>query len=147
MHEIYDCRRALEGLAARRLAADADGRQPAVERLRGLVAEMQVVSTGHDPLARADVDHRFHVALCELTGNEWLIRLYAQIADQSRLMQTLDSTAHLQPDGYELVAMHQPIVDALESRDEGAAEKAVVAHIDLSERLFVSEVPAVADAG
>jgi DNA-binding GntR family transcriptional regulator len=40
---------------------------------------------------------------------------------------------------------HQPIVDAVASGDADLAERAVVDHIDLSERLFLNEVPDLAD--
>jgi len=145
-HEVYECRRALEGLAARRLAGDP-GVADHVARLRTMVVEMERAAMRKDALAMADADHRFHLALCELTGNAWLANLYAQIADQSRLMQTLDVEAHLDADESELAYRHAPIVDAIESRDPDAAEAAVLAHVDLSERLFLSEVPIVAEDG
>jgi GntR family transcriptional regulator of gluconate operon len=144
-HEIYECRRALEGLAARRLACDPE-LGPHIEALRSVVAEMERAATRRSALAMADADHRFHVALCERTGNLWLANLYGQIADQSRLMQTLDVRAHLDSHDHDLVYRHAPIVDAIATGDPDAAESAVLAHIDLSERLFLSEVPAVVDA-
>jgi GntR family transcriptional regulator, gluconate operon transcriptional repressor len=142
--EIYDCRRALEGLAARRLAA-GDAREDAVSTLRSLVAEMEAAAKAGDPLAMADVDHRFHVTLCELTANGWLVRLYEQLADQSRMLQALDSVAHAQSDRRDLVMRHEPIVDAIASADPDTAEDAIVAHIDLAERLFLQEVPGMAE--
>jgi DNA-binding GntR family transcriptional regulator len=141
---VYDCRRALEGLAAQRIAV-APGLREAVGRLRQIVGEMDAASRYGDPLATAEVDHRFHTTLCDLTGNTWLIRLYQQLADQSRLMQALDSVAHADSDKRELVMRHEPIVTAIATGDPGRAEQAVVAHIDLSERLFLDEVPDVAE--
>jgi len=139
-HEVYECRRALEGLAARRLAADPDVAAHAA-RLRELVTEMDRAAARKDTLATADADHRFHLALCELTGNAWLANLYAQISDQSRLIQALDVAAHPDAPESELAYRHAPIVDAIETGDPDEAEAAVLAHIDLSERLFLSEVP------
>ncbi len=144
VQHVYDCRRALEGLAARRIAV-ATGRGDAVARLRQIVGEMDEASREGDPLAMAEVDHRFHTTLCDLTGNAWLIRLYQQLADQSRLMQTLDSVAHADSDKRQLVMLHEPIVTAIATGDPDQAEQAVVAHIDLSERLFLDEVPDVAE--
>jgi DNA-binding GntR family transcriptional regulator len=88
----------------------------------------------------ADADHEFHVALCELTGNSWLIRLYAQIADQSRLMQALDVLADDALDGKDFRLLHDPIVDAIGSGSPEAAQDAVLTHIDLSEQLFLGRV-------
>jgi DNA-binding GntR family transcriptional regulator len=142
--QVYDCRRALEGLAARRISVDAD-LAVHVARLREIVRDMERAGIRKDSVAMAEVDHRFHLTLCELTGNSWLSRLYGQLSDQSRLMQALDTFAHLDADARELVMRHEPIVDAIASGDPKVAEREVVAHIDLSERLFLSEVPDLAD--
>lgn len=144
VREVYDCRRALEGLAARRISSSPD-LVSHVAALQELVGVMEHAAASHQHVRMADADHRFHLTLCELTGNSWLIRLYAQIADQSRLMQALDTFAHANVDTRDLVMRHQPIVDAVASGDARAAEQAVNAHIDLSERLFLSEVPDLAD--
>jgi DNA-binding GntR family transcriptional regulator len=144
VQHVYDCRRALESLAARRVAADPE-LAVHVAALQALVEEMNRASRRRDPVQMAEVDHRFHTTLCEATGNTWLTRLYAQIADQSRLMQSLDAIAHAEADAHELAWRHQPIVDAVGSGDADAAAEAVLAHIDLSERLFLNEVPDLAD--
>jgi GntR family transcriptional regulator of gluconate operon len=134
-HNVYDCRRALEGLAARRLA-DFSNLDELVKVLQGIVHEMADLSGG---IASAEVDHRFHVTLCELADNAWLIRLYAQIADQSRLMQALDSFAHPSADD-DLATPHQAIVDAILSANPKFAEQAVVVHIDLAEEYFLAAI-------
>jgi GntR family transcriptional regulator of gluconate operon len=133
-HNVYDCRRALEGLAARRLA-DFSNLSERVKVLQGIVREMADLSGG---IASAEADHRFHVTLCELADNAWLIRLYAQIADQSRLIQALDSFAH--PSADDLATPHQAIVDAILSANPKFAEQAVVAHIDLAEEYFLAAI-------
>ena len=102
---------------------------------------MDSIAGAGDPISMAEVDHRFHSTLCELTGNVWLVRLYEQLADQSLMMQALDSVAHAQSDRRELAMRHSPIVEAIAGGDPDAAEHAIVAHIDLSERLFLDEVP------
>lgn len=144
VRQVYDCRRALEGLAARRIAASPDLDEH-VGQLRSNVIEMDRAVARNDQVRMAEADHRFHLTLCELTGNTWLIRLYGQLSDQSRLMQALDTFAHAETDGHELVMRHEPIAEAIASGDPDAAERATVAHIDLSERLFLSEVPDLAD--
>lgn len=137
---VYDCRRALEGLAARRIAEQAELAGPTA-RLREIVDDMDNVAGDRDPLAMAEIDHRFHMTLCDLTGNSWLVRLYEQLADQSLMMQALDSVAHAQADTRELAMRHAPIVDAIATGAPDEAERAIVEHIDLSERLFLNEVP------
>lgn len=145
VRQVYDCRRALEGLAARRVASSPE-LEAHVTDLRSIVSEMDRAGARHDFVRMADADHRFHLKLCELTDNTWLIRLYGQLADQSRLMQALDTFAHADVDSRELVMRHEPIVGAIATGDPAAAERAAIAHIDLSERLFLSEVPDLADA-
>jgi DNA-binding GntR family transcriptional regulator len=93
----------------------------------------------------AEVDHRFHTTLCAAAGNAWLTRLYEQLADQSRLMQSLDEIAHADADVRELAMRHEPIVDAIETGDPDAAEQILVAHLNLAERLFLQEVPDLVD--
>jgi DNA-binding FadR family transcriptional regulator len=60
-------------------------------------------------------------------------------------MQALDTFAHPQADEHELTMRHAPIVEAIATGDGDVAERAVIAHIDLSERLFLSEVPDLLD--
>jgi len=143
--EIYDCRRALEGLAARCVAV-SDERDDHVARLRLLIGEMAEHGRTGDVLGMAETDQRFHLSLCEMAGNNWLLRLYGQLSDQTRLMQTIDQLAHEGQDHLANIALHEPIVDAIASGDPVRAEQAILAHIDLSERLFLDEVPDLADA-
>lgn len=138
---IFDCRRAIEGTAALRVAEmpDVDRR---VAQLKSVVDDMLCIQgLAEDKLSieHAKNDHRFHTTLCELTENTWLVRLYTQLADQSLMMQALDSAAHRPASGAEFVALHMPIVDAIATGDPDTACGAIVAHIDLSERLFLEE--------
>jgi DNA-binding GntR family transcriptional regulator len=146
VHEIYDCRRALEGIAARRVAV----MQPAaaLAALDDIVeTEMEDVARRRDAVGMADADGRFHRALVAAAANEWLDRLYAQIADQMRLISTLDNTAHPGADVAELAAIHRPVVAALRAGDPDAAETVTLRHIDTAERLFMDAVGDVLDSG
>jgi DNA-binding GntR family transcriptional regulator len=145
-HEVYECRRALEGLAARRLAGSPNALAHAA-RLQEIVDEMDSAALRRDMAAMADADHRFHLTLCELTDNRWLVRLYEQIADQSRLMQTLDAFAHAHSNVGDPRLLHTPIVEAIASGDPRIAEEAILRHIDTSEQLFLTEVPEVLHGG
>jgi DNA-binding GntR family transcriptional regulator len=142
--QVYDCRRALEGLAARRVV-ESDDAANHMALLSGIVADMGRARTRHDHVGMAEADYRFHLTLCKLTGNAWLIRLYDQLADQIQLMQTVDASAHASSETIDLMMTHGAIVEAIASRDPDAAELAAVTHIDLSEGLFFSEVPDIPD--
>jgi DNA-binding GntR family transcriptional regulator len=145
VHEIYECRRALEGLAARRVAVAQP--EAALAGLEEIVeGEMEDVARRRDAVGMADADSRFHRALVAAAANGWLDRLYAQIADQMRLISTLDNTAHPGADVDELAAIHRPVVSALRDGDPDAAEEATIGHIDTAERLFLEAVGALLDA-
>lgn len=141
--EIYDCRRALEGLAARRVAEDPD---TAVRELRSVLAEMGKIARRGNQDEMAAIDQHFHSRLCDLAQNTSLSRLYAQISDQMRLILTVNNVAHTLTDTDELAAIHVPIVEALASRDAALAERAVNEHLDDAERLFFAEASGLIDA-
>jgi len=141
---VYDCRRALEGLAARRVA-QLPRREGLVSRLRALIAEMEKYGRAGEHVRMAEADARFHLALCEMSGNDWLVRLYGHLSDQTRLMQTIDQLAHVGQDPRMSTVLHESIVTALESGNPDRAEQAIREHIDLSERLFLAEVPNLED--
>jgi len=141
--EIYDCRRALEGLAARRVAEDPD---TAVRELRSVLAEMGKIARRGNQDEMAAIDQHFHSRLCDLAQNASLNRLYAQISDQMHLILTVNNVAHTLTDTDELAAIHVPIVEALASRDAALAERAVNEHLDDAERLFFAEASGLIDA-
>ena len=139
--QVYDCRRALESLAARRLAA-ASGVSSAAA-LEAIRMRMGEVSASQNASEVADIDAEFHARLCELTGNDWLIRLNGMIADQNRLIQSLNNVAHPPSNLHEMQEIHAPIVEAIASGDADRAERAVLEHIDQAERLFLAEAGAL----
>lgn len=142
--EVYDCRRALEGLAARRVALSS-ARESHVWQLRRCIEQMGAYGEAGDRVRLAEADQRFHLALCEMSGNEWLLRLYGQLSDQTRLMQVIDQLAHDGQEAKVMLIRHEPIAAAIETGDPDRAERAVLQHIDISEELFLAEVPDLDD--
>jgi GntR family transcriptional regulator of gluconate operon len=140
--EIYDCRRALEGIAARRVAEDSEA---AVRELRAVIVEMRKISRRSNQDEMAGIDQHFHSRLCDLAQNASLSRLYAQISDQMRLILTVNNVAHPVTDVDELAAIHIPIVDALATGDPALAERAVIEHLDEAEQLFFAETSRLID--
>ena len=140
--EIYDCRRALEGMAARRVAEDPEA---AVRELRAVIVEMGKISRRNNQDEMAGIDQHFHSRLCDLAHNASLSRLYAQISDQMRLILTVNNVAHLVTDVDELASIHVPIVDALATGDSALAERAVIEHLDEAEQLFFAEASRLID--
>jgi DNA-binding GntR family transcriptional regulator len=130
-------------MAARRVAENSDA---AVRELRGVIAEMGKVARRAVQDEMAAIDQHFHRRLCDLAHNAWLSRLYAQIADQMRLILTVNNVAHPVTDVDELGAIHVSIVDALASGDPVTSELEVIAHIDEAERLFFAEASNLIDS-
>jgi DNA-binding GntR family transcriptional regulator len=140
---IYDCRRALEGLAARRVAETSGSSSADV--LDAIRERMGSVSQAKDGVGTAAIDAEFHMKLCELAGNPWLDRLSGMIADQNRLIQTLNNLVHPPRGVDEMREIHLPIVEAIASGDPDRAASAVIAHIDEAERQFLAEADGILD--
>jgi DNA-binding FadR family transcriptional regulator len=123
LRDLLDVREMLEIGLTRRLAAK--GAAPdTIEALRGCLTVMGS-GTG---AGSAEADRRFHEIICAAAGNALagdLVRVFWQAyADTEHVIGTRRT------DTAELCDRHQRIVDALLSRDEGAAEEAVRHHFD-----------------
>jgi DNA-binding GntR family transcriptional regulator len=135
--DIYDCRRALESMAARRVATE---RPAEARRLAEIMRGMRPIARRGDRVEMAEADIAYHQTLCALAGNAWLDRLYGVIADQMRLLLTVNNVAHPPVDVNELADIHRPITDAIADGDPEAAVAAVIEHLDVAEQLFLAEV-------
>lgn len=129
--ELYDLRRMLEPLTARRAASRLD--EAGAERLR---AELQV---GREADALADTalhsqhDARLHDLVFELAGNETARHAYNRLHVHLHLYRRTFGTSV----GSTIIE-HTAIVDALVRRDEQGAEDAMNAHLGASRALFDS---------
>ncbi|MET9257704.1 GntR family transcriptional regulator [Streptomyces sp. NPDC003717] len=122
---LTECRLVLEGLCAARAAAAVDDEQAA--ELADLGAAMRRTVADGDPLAYAELAHRLHHRIRELSGQftamELLERLDAQLVRQllrlafrpGRTRRSLDE--------------HLAVIEAVTARDPQAAESAVRAHL------------------
>lgn len=137
VHEIYDCRRALEGFAAQWLALNAPSET--LSELDEIVRGMDKVSRKGDREALAAVDQRFHGQLCALPGNSWLTRLYSVISDQMLMILNVNTAAHPLDDPTEMAAIHTPIVKAIAAGDPKRAAAAVQEHLEIAEQQFIAE--------
>lgn len=125
--EVYGLRIALESWAAReasRLATDAD-----LASLRSLVAQMRRSSDTADLEVLSETDVAFHRRICEIAGNQRLVRVWTGILGQIRLLsrQVLGT---LYVDLHRVPQRHLLIVEALEQRDLQLAETLVREHIE-----------------
>ena len=121
--ELYEVRRVVEGLAARLAARHAAPEE--IEVLRGMVEADRALLD--DPTALALSNRRFHRQLHRASHNRYLIQMLESIR---RSMALLSSTTLISPGrGRESLSEHDLIVQAIEARDEGAAQTAAEAHI------------------
>ena len=121
--EIYDLRGAIEGLAGR-LAAQRGADMTALHKT---VGEMQSAIRAGDMQKLLDADMRFHLELCECSGNRYLsaqarallLPLFAFVA--IRAGHTGQKAGAWEAD----LARHRRIAELIEEGDPAAAEFAI----------------------
>jgi DNA-binding GntR family transcriptional regulator len=114
MAEIYEVLTALEGTAAEAAARRGiPARQLSV--LRSAVRDMDRALEKDDLTAWAEADERFHSHLVELSGNQRLIQMVAQLWDQAHRARML--TLRLRPRPTDSNREHQALVEAIASGD------------------------------
>lgn len=126
--ETYTLRGALEGLAARLVAAAVDetieaGIAAAFERL-------QSAQSGKDGAERVDADLNFHRTIVNLAGHASLTRQYFGLSNKMEWLYRWSETHW--PSRIDLTSWHRPIVEAILARDPLAAERAVQVHGEAS---------------
>jgi DNA-binding GntR family transcriptional regulator len=126
MSELYVVRRELEGLAARLASRHATKEEIIV--LHDMVAEDDALID--DPVALSVANRRFHKQIHLASHNRYLV----QQLDLVHRTMALMATTSLAADGRGEIAQseHKCIVEALESRDEDAADKALKEHISVA---------------
>lgn len=123
--EILEARAALEGLAARHAALDAD--DAAVDRLREIIAEMRRLREEGDLIALSNANARLHATILEASGHETAKRLSRALSSQIVRFQYRTVLMPGRPDAS--LAEHAGIVDAIAARDPDAAEQAMQRHL------------------
>ncbi len=125
----------LSGLAAQRRTEEQ------LARLRELVAQMHAAGSDLDGYVRADIAFHLQVAAC--SGNTVLAGVLTNI--QSLLQAWATRVIHAAGETHTSLAMHQPILDALENGDPEAARRAMTLHMDRAIRRLRESLPQPAD--
>jgi len=125
IRDIFNVRAALESLAARELAALSD-RADAVAALRTAVDEMEraAASSLED---RIEADLRFHLMMCQLSGNETLLHQWSSLEGSIRMSIMFAGVDRAVKNMN--AKRHHDIVDAIESGDGDKAAAAVRHHM------------------
>lgn len=128
--DIYGLRIVLERYAAelacrRATQADIAGLRARLERQRALADRGAVAE-----LVEADL--QFHLAICEVSGNRKLYKLFTDIAGEVRMIIAL--IGQLYDDPHRIAETHAPLLDALEARDARRLDEEVDHHIRVAWR-------------
>lgn len=119
--DAFDCREALEGLAAR-LAAEHITKEQ-VRELEDLFAPFRKNSRRIDQQAYRKADQRFHQRIIELSDNRMLTR----ISILGNVLSVSYQKGLVRPPG-ETLPEHRAIIKALAQHDSALAEKLIREH-------------------
>jgi DNA-binding GntR family transcriptional regulator len=123
--QLYPIRAVLEGLAARDAASRIDA--PTLKKLDRQLATCRTAADRDDHRSALEADFAFHLTIVEASGN----RLLQQIWDRMRLATTTFLTVSKSHHSLrEIVERHAAVVDALQTHDPDAAERALRLHIE-----------------
>ena len=122
--EIYELRARLEGLAAGMLARQA----PDLSELELAVAKMQQAADSADMTALIENDLRFHMLLCEKSGNRFLIEHARRLLVP--LFAFIQMRVHTNKQGpapwKAILPAHRDILEVIRLKDPSLAEAFVV---------------------
>ncbi|MGW3950252.1 FadR/GntR family transcriptional regulator [Streptomyces sp. NPDC004752] len=108
-----------------------------LERLRELAGRMRDAGDDFDAYVAADI--AFHLQVAEASGNGILTSVLTNI--QSLLQAWASRVIHAAGETKTSLAMHEPVLKAVEERDADAAREAMRAHMDRAARRLQSSMP------
>jgi len=135
--DYFRFRRTIEGAVAE-LAA-RNGTPKAAGQLRDIAGEIPaLLSSGRDAVG---VDIKFHATLAELSDSRFLIESVELIRPHwvfiGNFVRSLGATRDRT--GKRMTDEHMAIADAIEARDPARARRAMISHVDSSERRVFKE--------
>jgi GntR family transcriptional repressor for pyruvate dehydrogenase complex len=134
LEDLLEARYNLEVLLAGWAAQRRSDEQ--LERLRELTAQMRAAGEDFDRYVQADI--AFHLAIGQASGNSVLAGVLMNI--QSLLQAWASRVIHTAGETHTSLAMHEPILAAIEASDPEAARQAMTAHMDRATRRLRSSL-------
>ncbi len=126
INDLYEVRKVLEGLAIRLAVPRLN--EENLNSLRSILADTEQALENSDITAYSLADQRFHEAIAQICGNEFLI---ASLARLKRQIQLVRMRANHDPAVVQHTALERPrILAALEARDAQTAEMLMLEHIE-----------------
>lgn len=139
--QVFDARRAVEGLLVTRLAPTITERR--IERLRSAVEAERKAQERGDKRRQLQLSGDFHLELASFAGNDVLHDFVQELISRSSLIIALYELPGAVPCSCE---EHEQIVDALASRDPGLAARQMENHLHhIEAQMGLSDVPARVD--
>lgn len=136
VHDVFDVRERLEGLAARLAATRITPDQLA--RLEALIEAMDESARSAEPGPQVEQDVEFHHQVAAASGRPVLMSTFEMISSKAGLLISI--TRHEAP--LDVVAgLHRPIVEALRSGDPDRAEQAVREHVEYGRQVLLRAFP------
>lgn len=141
VHQLYQARAAIEGQAARILAARKD--RKTAERLRALI-EKEEASTKSDVSDYFAANRNIHRAFVEHTGNRFLVELFDSVWGKGMAFHVFAAIGIENLESS--LGEHMSLVDAIDTGDLTIAFQASVDHIQAGFDLQMSAMRAQEDA-
>ena len=126
MVSIFELREVLEGLAAKRAAANITNKE--IEILNGFFRAFAESTNITDFRAYAKEDRRFHNFITEIGAKEFLKSILQTCNIIAASYQYLSSEGLVRPPS-ETIEEHLAVIDAIGNRDSAAAEKLMRQHL------------------
>lgn len=125
--ELYGLRLCIEHYASDEMLKRADD---CVEPLRRQFDRLLRAAQEKDGATVVREDLRFHLLLCELSGNRRLHRIFADLAGEIHLIIALIGQIINDPE--QLAMSHRPLLEAAESRDGARLRQELDYHITVA---------------
>jgi DNA-binding GntR family transcriptional regulator len=142
VHDLYECRAFIEGMAARYAALSISDTQ--IAELRALFARMQQRLGPRHIAEYRELNRTFHTIIFDASGRSLLVRTLAQMwaSFPSMLWSNFSQTAPAPLPGRDKtdVQEHGAILAALEVRDGDAAERLMRVHIQHAKELLLGAI-------
>lgn len=133
--DIYLAREAIEG-AAIRLVSASPARASVVATLRDLLAQMRSATAAGRWNRVADLDMKFHTEVVRASGSARLVRMYATLIDETRVL--LSMTANV-PGREDLVDEHEELAELIESGEPNGAATTLARTFHESRRTLTAQ--------
>lgn len=125
IEDLYEARLAIE---ARAIEALCRKKKPeAISALESHIEAMRAASAEGDFERLVDSELAFHMALCEFSGNSYLINISQTLQDQTRLALAVDNALYAQM--LDVAEEHVQLVAAIREGDGAKAVKELERHI------------------